>query len=37
MVRPGSRIRFIARQGDWYKVITDRGEGYVQSDYALEQ
>ncbi len=37
LVRPGSRIRFIARQGDWYKVITDRGEGYVQSDYALEQ
>lgn len=37
LVRPGSRIRYIAREGDWYKVITDRGEGYVQSDYALEQ
>ncbi len=37
LVRPGSRIRYIARQGDWYKVITDRGEGYVQSDYVLEQ
>lgn len=37
LVRPGSRIRYIARQGDWYKVVTDRGEGYVQSDHALEQ
>lgn len=37
LVRPGSRIRYIARQGDWYKVVTDRGEGYVQTDHALEQ
>ncbi len=37
LVRPGSQVRYISRQGDWYKVITDRGEGYVEAEHALEQ
>lgn len=37
LVRPGSSVRYIARQGDWYKVITDRGEGYVEAEHAMEQ
>ena len=37
LVRPGSRVRYTAREGDWYKVITDRGEGFVEAEHALEQ
>ncbi len=37
LVRPGSRVRYISREGDWYKVITDRGEGFVEAEHALEQ
>jgi LysM repeat protein len=37
LVWPGTRLRYVDRQGIWYKVLTDKGEGYVDQDYAREQ
>jgi LysM repeat protein len=37
LVWPGTQLRYVDHQGIWYKVLTDKGEGYVDQDYAREQ
>jgi hypothetical protein len=37
LVWPGTQLRYVDHQGIWYKVLTDKGEGYVDQDYAQEQ
>lgn len=29
LVSPGTRLQYLGRPGGWYKVMTDRGEGYI--------
>lgn len=36
-VWPGTRMRYVDRIDGWYKVTTDKGQGYLNPDYATVQ